>query len=53
MRWFAAALVVALVFAIDRAFFDGQSAAMLLSLLRRGATAFNQEVADLLRWMRT
>ena len=43
MRLFVAAFVVVLLFAIDRAFLDGQNAEALLSLFRRIA-------AYLLRW---
>jgi hypothetical protein len=45
-------MVLMLLFALDRAVLDGQSAAMLLALLRRGAVFFNQVVVDVVRSMR-
>jgi hypothetical protein len=34
MRWFLAALVIVVLFAVDRAYMDGQTAAQLTSLAR-------------------
>jgi len=52
MRWFAAVLVVMLLFALDRAVLDGQTAEMLVVLLHRGAAILSRWADDLLRFAR-
>jgi hypothetical protein len=48
MRLFQVALIIVLLLALDRAFMDGQNAAILLSLARRAALAINVWASDLL-----
>jgi hypothetical protein len=47
-RWFAAALILVGLVALDRAFLDGHVAADVLSLLTRLARAINQWTASIL-----
>jgi len=52
MRLFWAALIIALLVALDRAYMDGQNAEILLSLARRAVAAINVWANDLLRSLR-
>ena len=49
MRWFLAVLMIFLLIALDRAYMDGQNAALFMSVARRGATAINDWADDLVR----
>ena len=48
MRWFAAALVILVLVALDRAYIGGQNLDLLLSLARRVAAAINNWADDLI-----
>jgi hypothetical protein len=52
MRWFAAAVIILVLIALDRAYMDGQNAALLMSLAQRAAAAINQWADDLMRLIR-
>jgi hypothetical protein len=52
MRWFLAALIILVLIALDRAYMDGQNAALILSLARRAAAAINEWANDLVRLVR-
>ena len=52
MRWFLAAVIVLGLFALDRAYMDGQNAAFIASLAQRGAAAINNWAGDLVRSIR-
>jgi hypothetical protein len=52
MRWFLAALVIVVLFAVDRAYMDGQNAAQLTSLARWLGAIITHSVDDLLRPLR-
>jgi hypothetical protein len=52
MRWFAAVIVIFVLIALDRAYMDGQNAALLMSLAQRAAAAINQWADDLMRLIR-
>jgi hypothetical protein len=41
MRWFLAILIILVLAALDRAYMDGQNAALIMSLIRRGAAVIN------------
>jgi hypothetical protein len=47
MRLFQAALIIAVLVALDRAFMDGQNTEILLSLARRAAATINNWANDL------
>lgn len=49
MRLFWAALVILTIFALDRAYMDGQNAEIALSLARQGARAINDVASDFVR----
>ena len=48
----AAIIIVFVLIALDRAYMDGQNAALLMSLARRAAAALNQWADDLMRLIR-
>jgi hypothetical protein len=52
MRWFVAALIILVLIALDRAYMDGQNAALILSLAQRAAAAMNEWANDLVRFVR-
>jgi hypothetical protein len=52
MRWFWAAVIILVLIALDRAYMDGQNAALILSLAQRAAAAINQWADDLMRLIR-
>jgi hypothetical protein len=52
MRWFSAALIIAVLFALDRAYMDGQNAQQVMSLARWAGAIINQGAGDLLRPLR-
>ena len=52
MRWFTATIIILVLIALDRAYMDGQNAALLMSLARRAAAAINQWADDLMRLIR-
>jgi hypothetical protein len=52
MRLFWVPLVIVVLFAVDRAYMDGQNADQLMSLARWGGAFVNQWVADMLRPLR-
>jgi len=52
MRWFWIAFIVILLSAADRAFMDGQNAALVVSGARSLAATINRQVDDLLRYLR-
>jgi hypothetical protein len=52
MRWFLAALIIVVLFAIDRAYMDGQNADQVMSLLRWIGAIITHHVDDLLRPLR-
>jgi hypothetical protein len=52
MRWFAAAVIILVLIALDRAYMDGQNAASILSLAQRVAAAISQWADDLVRLVR-
>ena len=52
MRWFAAALVILVLVALDRAYMGGQNLDLLLSLARRVAAATNNWADDLINAVR-
>jgi hypothetical protein len=41
MRLFLAILIILVLVVLDRAYMDGQNAALIMSLVRRGAAAIN------------
>ena len=47
MRWFTATIIILVLIALDRAYMDGQNAALLMSLARRVAATLNQWADDL------
>jgi hypothetical protein len=53
MRMLRAALILLALYAIDRMYLDGQNAAGAMSLARSAGTSINQQVAALLRPLRT
>jgi hypothetical protein len=52
MRWFLAALIILALIALDRAYMDGQNAALIMSLAQRTAAAINEWANDLVRFVR-
>jgi hypothetical protein len=52
MRWFWAAVMISVLIALDRAYMDGQNAALIVSLAQRAAAAINQWADDLMRLIR-
>lgn len=52
MRFLGAALIILGLVALDRAYFDGQNADVLISLARQGARAINYWAEDLVRFQR-
>jgi len=52
MRWFAVAVIILVLIALDRAYMGGQNAALLMSLAQRAAAAINQWADDLMRLVR-
>jgi hypothetical protein len=52
MRWFLAALIIVVLFAVDRAYMDGQNADQVMSLARWAGAVINRNVDDLLRPLR-
>lgn len=52
MRWFSAVLLMVVLFAIDRAYMDGQNAAAIMSLVRWVGMHITGWVDDLLRPLR-
>jgi hypothetical protein len=52
MRWFAAAVIILVLIALDRAYMDGQNATLLISLAQRAAATVNQWADDLMRLVR-
>jgi hypothetical protein len=52
MRLFWVPLVIVVLFAVDRAYMDGQNADQLMSLARWAGAFINQWVADMLRPLR-
>jgi hypothetical protein len=52
MRWFLVALIIVVLFAIDRAYMDGQGAQQVMSLARWAGAIINHGADDLLRPLR-
>jgi hypothetical protein len=52
MRWFSAALIIAVLFALDRAYMDGQNTQQVMSLARWAGAIINHGANDLLRPLR-
>jgi len=52
MRWFAAAVIIFVLIALDRAYMDGQNAALILALAQRVAATISQWADDLVRLVR-
>ena len=52
MRLFWIPLVTVALFAVDRAYMNGQNAGQVVSLARRAGAFINREVDDLLRLIR-
>jgi hypothetical protein len=52
MRWFAAVVIIFVLIALDRAYMDGQNAALILSLAQRVAATISQWADDLVRLVR-
>jgi hypothetical protein len=52
MRLFWIPLVIVVLFAVDRAYMDGQNADQVMSLARRAGAIINHNVDDLLRPLR-
>ena len=52
MRWFWAALAIVILFAVDRAYMDGQNADAVLSLVRWMGAHVTNWTDDLLRPLR-
>jgi hypothetical protein len=52
MRWFLAALIIVVLFAVDRAYMDGQGALQVMSLARWVGAIINHGADDLLRPLR-
>jgi hypothetical protein len=52
MRWFYAALVIAVLAAADRAYMHGQNTELAMSGLRSVAATINRQVDDLMRHLR-
>jgi hypothetical protein len=52
MRWFWTTIVIVALLAVDRAYFDGQNAAVLMSLARQGARVINDWAEHFARLMR-
>jgi hypothetical protein len=52
MRWFLAALMIVVLFAVDRAYMDGQGAQQVMSVARWAGATINHGVDDLLRPLR-
>jgi hypothetical protein len=51
-RFFWAALAILLLYAIDRAYLDGQNTALMVTFARSAGMSINQHVVDLLRPLR-
>jgi len=52
MRWFWTAVIVLGLIALDRAYMDGQNAALILSGARRAAQVINDWASELTRKIR-
>jgi hypothetical protein len=52
VRWFLAAPIILVLFALDRAYMDGQNAALIMSLAQRTAATINEWANDLVRFVR-
>jgi hypothetical protein len=52
MRWFTAAVIILVLIALDRAYMDGQNAALLMSLAQRAGAIVSQWADDLVRLVR-
>jgi hypothetical protein len=52
MRWFLAIVVIFALVALDRAYMDGQNAALIVSAARGAAAAINNWADDLTRSIR-
>jgi hypothetical protein len=52
MRWFVALLIILVLFALDRAYMDGQNAALIMSLARRGSAAISAWAYHLMELLR-
>jgi hypothetical protein len=53
MRFFRAALILIALYTVDHMYLEGQKAAVALSIARSVGASINQQVADLLRPLRT
>jgi hypothetical protein len=53
MRLLRAALILIALYAFDRMYLDGQNAGVAASIARSAGTSINQQVAALLRPLRT
>ena len=52
MRWFWTAAIILVLLALDRAYMDGQNAALILSGARRAAQVINDWAIELTRKIR-
>jgi hypothetical protein len=52
MQWFLAPLIIVVLFAVDRAYMDGQGAQQAMSVARWAGASINHGVDDLLRPVR-
>ena len=52
MRWFWTAAIILVLFALDRAYMDGQNAALMMSGARRAAHVINDWASELTRKIR-
>jgi hypothetical protein len=52
MRWFLAIVIILALVALDRAYMDGQNAALIVSAARRVAAAISNWANDLTRSIR-